>query len=72
MPGYDLWIERRGRHWAVHEGDVLVCLCVYRKGAVEVVRRLAERNADGERLDAGPKEDAGGDPAPGNLESGLP
>ena len=33
---------RGGRHWAVKEvgNGSLVCLCVYRKGAVEVVRRL--------------------------------
>jgi len=35
-----LRIERRGRYWAVLDGDVLVCLTVYQKGAREVVRRL--------------------------------
>lgn len=33
-------IERRGRYWAVLEGDTLICLTVYLKGAREVVRRL--------------------------------
>lgn len=34
-------IEKRGRHWAViDQAGVLVCLCVYLKGAQEVVRRL--------------------------------
>jgi hypothetical protein len=36
-------IERYGntRHWAVYASDgTLVCLCVYRKGAEEVVKRL--------------------------------
>ena len=33
-------IERRGRHWAVFDGDVLVCVTVYLKGAREVARRL--------------------------------
>ena len=36
-------IERYGntRYWAVRERDgSLICLCVYRKGAAEVVRRL--------------------------------
>jgi hypothetical protein len=36
-------IERYGntRYWAVLDTDgTLVCLCVYRKGAQEVVRRL--------------------------------
>ena len=29
------------RFWAVHDGQgALVCVCVYRKGAREVVRRL--------------------------------
>ena len=30
-----------GRHWAVYDDTgVLVCVCVYKKGALEVVRRL--------------------------------
>lgn len=34
-------IERYGRrNWAVWEAGVLVCVCLYRKGAEEVVRRL--------------------------------
>jgi hypothetical protein len=34
-------ITKYGRYWAVYDQtDVLVCLCVYRKGALEVVRRL--------------------------------
>lgn len=28
------------RHWAVYEGPELVCVTVYKKGAVEVKRRL--------------------------------
>lgn len=33
---------KKSRHWAVREAasGSLVCLCVYRKGAAEVVRRL--------------------------------
>ena len=32
------------RYWAVIDADgTLVCLCVYRKGAEEVVRRLVGR-----------------------------
>ena len=32
------------RYWAVIDTDgTLVCLCVYRKGAAEVVRRLQTR-----------------------------
>ncbi len=37
----DVVIEKRGRHWAIIETDgTLVCLTVYRRGAVEVIRRL--------------------------------
>jgi len=35
-------IEHYGqRFWAVYDGDVLVCVTVYRKGAQEVMRRLS-------------------------------
>ncbi len=35
---------RNTRYWAVIDTeDTLVCLCVYRKGALEVVRRLEAR-----------------------------
>jgi len=35
-------IRKRGRYWAVLDAEEsLVCLAVYRKGAAEVVRRLA-------------------------------
>ncbi len=35
---------RNTRYWAVIDTeDTLVCLCVYRKGALEVVRRLQAR-----------------------------
>jgi hypothetical protein len=34
-------LTRYGRFWAVYDqADVLVCVCVYRKGALEVIRRL--------------------------------
>ena len=39
-------IKRYGntRYWAVYASDgALVCVCVYRKGAQEVVRRLTSR-----------------------------
>jgi len=36
-------ITKRGRFWAVHDGEgQLICLTVYKKGAREVVRRLTE------------------------------
>ncbi len=33
-------IVKYKRYWAVYDGSVLVCLCVYKKGAEEVLRRL--------------------------------
>lgn len=33
------------RHWAVFEGEELIALCVYRKGARSVVTHLDERDA---------------------------
>ena len=34
-------IKRYGRYWAVYASDgALICLCVYRKGALEVVKRI--------------------------------
>jgi hypothetical protein len=33
-------IARYGRFWAVWEGETLVCVCVYKRGAREVLRRL--------------------------------
>jgi hypothetical protein len=36
-----LSISKYGRHWAVYDADgTLVVVAVYRKGALEVVRRL--------------------------------
>ncbi len=38
---------RNTRYWAVIDiEDTLVCLCVYRKGALEVVRRLEARTTE--------------------------
>ena len=37
-------IEKRGRYWAVLDAaGELVCLTVYKRDAVEVVRRLSPR-----------------------------
>ena len=34
-------LSRYGRHWAVYDqSGALVCLCVYKKGAHEVIRRM--------------------------------
>ena len=36
-------IKRYERYWAVYDtAGVLVCVCLYRKGAEEVVRRLQQ------------------------------
>ncbi len=34
-------------YFGVYEGDTLVCVCVYRKGAEEVLRRLIRRREEG-------------------------
>jgi hypothetical protein len=34
------------RHWAVFDGSDLVCVTVYKKGALEVKRRLEQMNHD--------------------------
>lgn len=35
-------IAKYGRYWAVYDAEnVLICVCLYRKGAEEVVRRLS-------------------------------
>jgi len=37
-------IQRYGHYWTVYDaGRVLACLCVYERGALEVVCRLTER-----------------------------
>jgi hypothetical protein len=37
-------IKRYGRYWAVYDtAGVLVCICLYKKGAQEVVRRLTSQ-----------------------------
>ena len=39
---------QKTRFWAVFDTDgTLVCLCVYRKGAEEVVKRLQAREKEG-------------------------
>ena len=37
-------IKRYGRYWAVYDtSGTLVCVCLYKKGAQEVVRRLTSQ-----------------------------
>jgi hypothetical protein len=33
-------LDHYGRFWAVYDDQELVCVCVYRRGALEVIRRL--------------------------------
>ena len=41
-------IRRYGRYWAGYDaGGELVCLCVYQRGAREVVRRLSGKDGGG-------------------------
>ena len=54
----EFWIDHfygGGSHpyFGVYEGNTLVCVCVYRKGAEEVLRRLAKakiQEGGGEKL----------------------
>lgn len=37
-------VTKHGRYWAVHDAEgTLVCIAVYKKGALEVARRLQVR-----------------------------
>jgi hypothetical protein len=39
-------ITRYGRYWAVYDtAGALVCICLYKKGAHEVVRRLTSQES---------------------------
>ena len=38
----DMVLTKYGRFWAVSEAGVLVCVCVYKRGAAEVIRRLTQ------------------------------
>lgn len=39
-------LTKYGRFWAVYAAGVLVCVCVYKRGATEVLRRLAQVQED--------------------------
>ena len=44
MSGFTVTKHGRSRFWALRDGaGELVCLCVYKRGAIEVARRLGER-----------------------------
>ena len=34
-------VKKHGRYWVVYDGETLVCVTVYKKGALEMARRLA-------------------------------
>ena len=37
-------VKKYGKFWAVYDADgSLICLCVYKKGALEVIRRLQQQ-----------------------------
>jgi hypothetical protein len=42
------------RHWAVYDGPELVCVTVYKKGAVEVKRRLEDAMSPGVEIASSP------------------
>ena len=42
------------RHWAVYDGPELVCVTVYKKGAVEVKRRLEDAMSPGVEIESSP------------------
>jgi hypothetical protein len=56
-------IRKYGRYWAVYaEGGALMCLTVYKRGAVEVVRRLQALDEAQQWKDAnGPAKDVQGE-----------
>ena len=39
-------LQKYGRFWAVYEGEELICITVYKKGAMEVMRRLNLKKED--------------------------
>jgi hypothetical protein len=42
MTRFTITRHRHSRYWAVHDpAGELVCVCVYKRGAVEVARRLS-------------------------------
>ena len=59
-------IEKYGRCWKVVDaGGTLVCLTVYKRGALEVIRRLQALEDAQQWQDAnGPAEDVAGEAVP--------
>jgi len=45
LPPAGLTLRKYGRFWAVYEQHVLVVVTVYRKGALEVMKRLAPQQS---------------------------
>ena len=46
-----MYYEKYGRYWAVYdELDILICITVYKKGAVEVIRRLQQKESKNDQV----------------------
>ena len=52
--GYHIARYKRTRHWGVYEGNALVVVTVYKRGAAEVVQRLQALEHQRPALDHGP------------------
>lgn len=46
-------IERHRRYWALYEGETLICLTVYRRGARSVLERLCAPRRKAQRVSRG-------------------
>jgi hypothetical protein len=55
------------RHWAVYEGQTLIAVTLYKRGAVEVLRRLQERAAEA-ALERAQAEEGEGYPLTGDTD----
>ncbi|SCM83028.1 conserved hypothetical protein [uncultured Sporomusa sp.] len=56
-------IQKYGKNWAVYDGNgALICLTVYKRGAMEVLRRLKEINTDTKGEPINGLGDSTGDP----------
>ncbi len=65
-------VLKYGRFWAVRDGDDLVCVAVYKKGAQEVVRRLTIKGGnddEGSEVKAG-NHQGSGSKVTGNVRDG--
>ena len=49
------------RHWAVYQGDQLICVTVYKRGALEVAQRLTPPTYEPTVQSTGERQSAGAD-----------